>query len=678
MLGSIASSADPPFAPGARVEVEWFGKMYPGEVTRVTGTGWPFVKFTDDRGRQTEHLFPTNRVRLVTGAANMDRIKKPRKWTSADGSFSVTAALDQVMSTKVRLKREDGSVITVPVAQLSDTDRSFVSLAQKSLGIDPNAPDAPEPPATATNPNAATNPAAGGDGDPLAALPVGNAGNVSMISLASNASGPFTPDVAQPVTTFPALRLPRRVNAKDKNTFHDRTTVRLSHTMRTLAVGASNVFADEGKGGVSLLHIPTQREVAVGEIRKDTTVLAVSDRGDEVVITTAWPTSHVDAIQVLTAKEGKLVPTGGWRSGAQRQIGLRYATFLPDRKLLLVGGTYAVVWDFDTATAERSFELRDGTNPTLSANRRYLACYGKDDHVYVIDVATWQPVRAMPISGTLYTALAFSDDGRRLAAGATQEATIWDIDSGQVVANLATLHASSMARIRFTSHDDFVILGDGNLMHLPSGASVWKYELPKWSQPMPGGLQLAMDWSGDGGQFKLVKAPHAAPLAEADGLTRDQLVFVEPGPVKLTLGSVLANQQTVRQNLEKRVKDAGFQLSQDGGHLVIEIDSKREAQQTENVRDFFSGPFPTDKITFTPVTITAKVTYRGISIYNSTRHITVPNPIRLKQGENVQQAANRYCTPEVSDYTNVFVPRKGPLLPNGKQNFGTSKLFDAS
>ena len=104
-----------------------------------------------------------------------------------------------------------------------------------------------------------------------------------MISLASNASGPFTPDVAQPVTTFPALRLPRRVNAKDKNTFHDRTTVRLSHTMRTLAVGASNVFADEGKGGVSLLHIPTQREVAVGEIRKDTTVLAVSDQFPHVI-----------------------------------------------------------------------------------------------------------------------------------------------------------------------------------------------------------------------------------------------------------------------------------------------------------------------------------------------------------------------------------------------------------
>ena len=49
-----------------------------------------------------------------------------RKWTSADGQFSVQAELIRQSSAAVRLKKSDGSVITVPKSKLSAADREYL------------------------------------------------------------------------------------------------------------------------------------------------------------------------------------------------------------------------------------------------------------------------------------------------------------------------------------------------------------------------------------------------------------------------------------------------------------------------------------------------------------------------------------------------------------------------
>lgn len=54
-----------------------------------------------------------------------------RKWTSSSGKFSVEAKLVEIKDGNVRLQRQDGKIITVPVSKLSKTDRVHLSsLAQ--------------------------------------------------------------------------------------------------------------------------------------------------------------------------------------------------------------------------------------------------------------------------------------------------------------------------------------------------------------------------------------------------------------------------------------------------------------------------------------------------------------------------------------------------------------------
>ena len=54
-----------------------------------------------------------------------------RTWTDNTGTYSVEAELVEVQGDKVVLRKVSGSVITVPVARLSETDRRYLqSLAE--------------------------------------------------------------------------------------------------------------------------------------------------------------------------------------------------------------------------------------------------------------------------------------------------------------------------------------------------------------------------------------------------------------------------------------------------------------------------------------------------------------------------------------------------------------------
>lgn len=50
-----------------------------------------------------------------------------RKWTSADGKFSIEASFVKKANGTISLKKTNGDVITVPLARLSETDRDFIN-----------------------------------------------------------------------------------------------------------------------------------------------------------------------------------------------------------------------------------------------------------------------------------------------------------------------------------------------------------------------------------------------------------------------------------------------------------------------------------------------------------------------------------------------------------------------
>ena len=60
-----------------------------------------------------------------------------RKWSSDNERFSVEAELVDAKDGNVRLKRQDGTIVTVPVSKLSKADRDHVAALTKAIGARP-------------------------------------------------------------------------------------------------------------------------------------------------------------------------------------------------------------------------------------------------------------------------------------------------------------------------------------------------------------------------------------------------------------------------------------------------------------------------------------------------------------------------------------------------------------
>jgi hypothetical protein len=58
--------------------------------------------------------------------------REVRTWKDKSGKFSIRAELVESDGTTVKLKKEDGKVISVPVDRLSDQDRQFLESQEKS------------------------------------------------------------------------------------------------------------------------------------------------------------------------------------------------------------------------------------------------------------------------------------------------------------------------------------------------------------------------------------------------------------------------------------------------------------------------------------------------------------------------------------------------------------------
>jgi thiol-disulfide isomerase/thioredoxin len=58
--------------------------------------------------------------------ARASRAAKPREWTDASGSHHITATFRGMANEEVKLQREDGSVISIPLEKLSDDDQAYI------------------------------------------------------------------------------------------------------------------------------------------------------------------------------------------------------------------------------------------------------------------------------------------------------------------------------------------------------------------------------------------------------------------------------------------------------------------------------------------------------------------------------------------------------------------------
>jgi WD40 repeat protein len=138
--------------------------------------------------------------------------------------------------------------------------------------------------------------------------------------------------------------------------------------------------------------------------------------------------------------EGAIPPLQGVAFSAD---GLRLAGIGKDRK--------AIVWDTRTGRTVQSLEAgKKVTAVALDSGGKLLACAGEDRaiEVWEVDSGKKRPIRLNRPG--LVASLAFSPDGRWLAGGGEETATLWDLSTGTEVLGCKSGTVPGMASVVFT------------------------------------------------------------------------------------------------------------------------------------------------------------------------------------------------------------------------------------
>lgn len=126
------------FNPGDEIEYLWGSKWYPGTVLDV-GAGGVAIEYMWGNAPRREQVAPF-KLRFAWEAK---AITPMRFWSDESKKFRVKAAAVGIKDGFVRLHKEDGSEISVPIDKLSSSDQRLLNQAKAQAG--PEVPELPAP-----------------------------------------------------------------------------------------------------------------------------------------------------------------------------------------------------------------------------------------------------------------------------------------------------------------------------------------------------------------------------------------------------------------------------------------------------------------------------------------------------------------------------------------------------
>jgi len=171
------------------------------------------------------------------------------------------------------------------------------------------------------------------------------------------------------------------------------------------------------------------------------------------------------AVKLWDAATGQEIRSFQSHAGGSKSI-----CFSPKGKHLACGGNDRTVRVCDATTGQAILTLKGHTNTVTrvcySPDGKRLASSSSDGTVKVWDTGTWEELRTLKIAGVAGS-ICFSPNGEHLAGATGQEASIWNLDTGQVIHTLKG-HANGVESLCFGANGQVLISGS-----LDSTIKVW-------------------------------------------------------------------------------------------------------------------------------------------------------------------------------------------------------------
>ena len=632
-------------------------------------------------GRWLRTLVAGFEIMLVLAVAPALAAGEIRTWRDESGKFEVRAELLDFDGEKVRLAKEDGKEITVPLSRLCAADRAHVRRVMK------NNDDTSKDGAGKSGPDRSGKSAAD-DAEEEADGEAGEAGakqaNVDLVRLrdipAKRAGKPkgvlvwptklATPAepvggyVSDPGVTLGAIKSGFNASfGKYYGTEHVSRAVPLDTEGRRFLMSVirresanlrSRIYLIDASADTATMVQETKElyELLDHDIESGMTLLGergskygimAADKPTRLVLASGFP-EETPALKLI--RDCPQID----KDIAAEIVGAR---LLSARHALVSFTTAAGVWELDTCKALQVFP---STGPAVASGGLRYAAIPTANQVVVIEPASRRTVVRVPTALTV-SGLAFDPAGQKLAIVEPGWVSIQDCVAGGDPVRFQSPEATgTVAWVGPTT----ILTGSGALIDVGRKAVLWKY-------------QMSSGWSVSGStvvarvddQLCFLTVPH--PAAEA---RRASWVAVAD-PILLRAGSavkvacevsqgVQIDQAALEQTLAGLAQQAGYQVVAEAPtRLVARLD--RLAPRTAALGVVFGvgrGSSPGGAPTMETNPLVASIEFRtadGVAWSENLIYSSLP-VVRLQPNESLEQGIRRLETPSIATFAAVALP----------------------
>jgi len=662
-------------APGDAVEVEWAGEKVRGAFVEYFPNGWLTVRF-NYMGIEMSPTLPPDQVRVLGKAApgkagknaagknaGGSAGKRPlRTWTDRTGKFKTKARYIDLDGDTLTLETDKGKTLTLSLDKLADEDQAIArKIAAKA---------AKETPQEA----AEGNPFAEGGGTPMPAAVATVEGDWSECrTLFIDASAPATlaPDGVAP-TDLPAARATELVRGGRDSFFEnvvavlaDRTGGKVCAVIRDARPGAAGTtrlqWVDPAKGKASAPIAFDGSLLPVGLSPGGTLLLARSDQAFSMQLT-------APALGVWRVTDGGVEPVAAWNPkdpNSPHSLPPSSAAFVDDDHVLCVSfPNLMTLWNVPGRKAVYKLDTGGTGEPAMSPGGRYVAV-PMADAVIVLEALSGETAARLPGAPAGTATLAFSPDGRRLAAASSQQIVVWDLEAGTQTHDFA-LGAPSWAGTLEWVEPGQLLLGGTDLIDLERRVALWRYgaagqPAQAVRQGTKGTEVVRAATSPDRSVRALVplRLPHDGARKMAASLDPAAILALGPGSavsLDVRVQGTPAEQEAVRADLKARLAAAGL-VARDGAPLVLQASTETGGTEEISYRTFGSLNRDGEKVSVTQQISRLRIYEGQRLLWESSATTGAPGFLQTKEGQSIQEALAPYQKPNLAFFTGAVLPR---------------------
>ncbi len=576
-----------------------------------------------------------------------------REWSDSSGAFKITATLIEVKEGAVFLKTNEGKTLKIPLTRLSQTDQEFLKVGSNPFEevASDSKPNMPGPAGSSGVP--ASGAVSGGwDGS----LKI-DWENVEELDRGFDGEWKLT---LPPPSEFGSAA--KRATLSKKSNFHeDIRRLEVNPLAQRAVVGFTVSFSlPKPQSRLSLIDLATGKAIHTAPVEADMCPLCLFNDGSTVLM---YGTSDErkgfetpDQLQLWKVNGKQVVRSQTWipfpdeaeHFGKKSNAKLVEAIPLPNNKLIILGSNgHLACIDAVTRKAFWHTKLSQSFAIDASVDRSLLAVV--DGHtIMIVDPQLGQVKCSQSLTDKPHVAwpkLCWSPSGNKLLLSFTNSLRVLDLTTGQWTHQCTFTGAPMATNSLSYPHDDYALLDNRLLVHIPSQIKVCEYRDATRITTLGGTSFIGMQ-SGETGLVVPSKIPHPAAekiLAQAE---KDPSVFlIHPGvEVSIDANGTGQHARHVTTSLQAAAIAAGYKVVPNASVSIV---ATITGPKQEAVSYIASGAYIANVFQSS-----VKLTWKGKDLW-STGGNNIPGFLQTKQGETIQQKLD-----ELGKTPNLYVFEK--------------------